>query len=272
MRTSVLTGLFTCAMIFVVGSSGAEATTQTNLEATTPSSNTLLTIGNASETEKYPLLSVIEDSSTTEQEDVVEEKPVIRKHIVEKNQSLSKVAEIYETTWQRLYDKNTELENPNMIFQGQELIIPESEEVLEKRVFVEPEPVVVPAPTTSRRTAQAVKSTTTSTNATTNATPRGSSDGNRYVAGYCTWYVKNRRPDLPNNLGNASTWVSRAAAQGLPTGSTPRVGAVGQQGNHVVYIESVNGDGTVTVSDMNWSGLYVITNRTVPASNFSYIY
>jgi surface antigen len=80
------------------------------------------------------------------------------------------------------------------------------------------------------------------------------------------------RPDLPNNLGNANTWVSRAAAQGLATGSAPRVGAVGQQGMHVVYVEAVNGDGTVTISEMNHAGLYVRTVRTVPASTFMYIY
>jgi peptidoglycan DL-endopeptidase CwlO len=77
---------------------------------------------------------------------------------------------------------------------------------------------------------------------------------------------------LPNNLGNANTWVARAAAQGIPTGSAPRVGAIGQQGMHVVYVESVNGDGTVTVSEMNFRGRYVISSRTVPASTFRYIY
>ena len=77
---------------------------------------------------------------------------------------------------------------------------------------------------------------------------------------------------MPNNLGNANTWVARAAAQGMATGSTPRAGAVGQQGMHVVYVESVNGDGTVTISEMNHVGWNVVNQRTVPASNFQYIY
>lgn len=80
------------------------------------------------------------------------------------------------------------------------------------------------------------------------------------------------RPDLPNNLGNADTWVARAAAQGIPTGSAPRVGAIGQQGMHVVYVQSVNGNGTVTISEMNYQGLYIISTRTVPANSFMYIY
>jgi surface antigen len=96
--------------------------------------------------------------------------------------------------------------------------------------------------------------------------------GNSYTAGNCTWYAKSRRPDLPNNLGNAISWVSSARSQGLQTGSKPKVGAIGQQGNHVVYIEKINRDGSVLISEMNWEGLGVVSKRTVPASSFTYIY
>lgn len=102
------------------------------------------------------------------------------------------------------------------------------------------------------------------------------SAGNTYTAGNCTWYAKSRRPDLPNNLGNAKTWYSRAAAQGFSVGSAPKKGAIGVSFGgyygHVVYVEGVNPDGTVTISDMNYRGLYSITTRTVNASQFSYIY
>lgn len=200
------------------------------------------------------------------------EEPVT--HTVEVGENLSTIAKEHETTWRRIWDKNSELDNPDIIRVGQELVIPDDDEDLEPRPL--PEPVIVqpaePAQTAAQPPAASTRtSTNTVTSSTTNA-PRGSSSGNLYTPGYCTWYVKNRRPDLPNNLGNADTWVARARAQGLPTGSTPRVGAVGQQGMHVVYVERVNGDGTVTVSEMNWHGLYVISSRTVPASNFMYIY
>lgn len=257
MRIAVLTGVFACAVIFAVGTAKADAATLQTTEAT-PSVSTIERMVAVAETNKSPLLeisTVEEEAETTSTVDV----PTISKHIVGENETLSKIAESYGTTWQRIFDKNIQLENPNVINQGTELIIPEAEEVLEKREFIAPEPVV-----TQPRSKATLNSR--------NAAPRGSSSGNGYVAGYCTWYVKNRRPDLPNNLGNAYTWVSRAASQGLATGSTPKVGAVGQQGNHVVYVESINGDGTVTISDMNWSGRYVITTRTVPASNFLYIY
>lgn len=103
------------------------------------------------------------------------------------------------------------------------------------------------------------------------------SSGNTYDAGYCTWYVKNKRPDIPNNLGNANTWYSRAAAQGWNVGSAPKKGAVGTSTRgalgHVVYVEGVSLDGLyVTISEMNYRGLYITSTRTVHYSEFVYIY
>jgi surface antigen len=187
--------------------------------------------------------------------------PQIIEHKIAENETLSDIAKKYDTTWKRIYDKNESIVSPDIISPGEIIIIPSAEEELSPRDLPEPivqEPIL---DETKSNPAQTKKSSAPISVA-----------GNKYVAGYCTWYVKNRRPDLPNNLGNAISWVSRAAAQGLATGSTPRVGAAGQQGNHVVYVESVNGDGTVTISDMNFSGWNVVTTRTVPASNFSYIY
>jgi surface antigen len=100
---------------------------------------------------------------------------------------------------------------------------------------------------------------------------RGSVAGNGYAPGYCTYYVKNRRPDIPNNWGNANQWVYSAQASGYSTGATPAAGAIGAQGNHVVYVESVSGD-MVTISEMNYGGLWNMNTRTVPASTFYYIY
>lgn len=185
--------------------------------------------------------------------------PAVVKYKIVENDSLSKIAEAHGTTWKRLFDKNVAIANPDLLVVGAELVIPTPEEILTERVVAEPpKPVAPVAKTASARTYV--------------AKAPGSSAGNKYVAGYCTWYVKNMRPSLPNNLGNAYSWVSNAAAQGMATGSTPRVGAVGQAGNHVVYVESVNGDGTVTISEMNHKGLYVRTERTLPASYFTYIY
>lgn len=95
--------------------------------------------------------------------------------------------------------------------------------------------------------------------------------GNGYFQ--CAGYVKDRRPDIPNGWGNAGSWYSSALAAGWATGSEPRAGAVAwlKGGNHVAYVESVHGDGTITVSDVNWNGAGV-TYRQTPASEWLYIY
>lgn len=103
-----------------------------------------------------------------------------------------------------------------------------------------------------------------------------STAGNTYSYGYCTWYVKNQLSWVPNGLGNANTWFYRAQRMGLSTGTTPRVGAVGTSESgplgHVVVVRAVHGDGTITVSEMNYRGWNQISSRTVSANAFRYIY
>lgn len=101
---------------------------------------------------------------------------------------------------------------------------------------------------------------------------RTSDTGNLYAQGNCTFYSKSRRPDLPNNLGNANTWVTRASSQGYSTGTKPVAGAIGQKRNHVVYVESVNSDGTFNLSEWNYRNLYETTYRTVSSVGWRFIY
>ncbi len=96
--------------------------------------------------------------------------------------------------------------------------------------------------------------------------------GNGYTYGYCTWHAANRRiaigRPIPKNLGNAITWLRAAQAAGIPTGSTPRAGAVLWHGDigglgHVAFVEKVNADGSILVSDMNYPIWGRVTYRTV---------
>lgn len=103
---------------------------------------------------------------------------------------------------------------------------------------------------------------------------------NGYDFGYCTYWVAKLRAQngnpVPMNLGNASTWAVRAAAMGLPTGSEPRVGAAvvtSTRGwGHVAYVTAVNGDGTITISEMNREGWNRVSSRTLADTGFRYIY
>jgi len=257
MRISVLTGLFACTLVFVGGSASAEPSVSVNEKTTEKTVVEILGLQNS--TALAVIDSVVKKESTPPE-------PVVIKHVVAKDETLSDIAKANNIEWQRIFDKNTTLINPNVIDVGLELVIPAVDEQLV------PRELPTPAPEPVKQIVAKPKSVNSESTTAKTATSRGTSTGNGYVAGYCTWYVKNRRPDLPNNLGNASSWVSRASAQGISTGSSPAVGAVGQRGNHVVYVESINGDGTINISDMNHRALYEITNRTVNASDFSYIY
>lgn len=177
--------------------------------------------------------------------------PVV--YTVVEGDNLTKIGTAYNVEWQRLWAKNTQLTHPDRIDIGDKITIPEQ---LEREI-----PASVSLPTI-----------------TPNVAPRMSFDGsNTYDYGYCTWYVKNRRgASLPNGLGNANTWYYRAAASGMAVGSVPRPGAVGTTTagslGHVVYVESVNADGSINISEMNYKGWGIQSSRTTSASEFLYIY
>lgn len=181
-------------------------------------------------------------------------KPVI--YAVVEGDNLTQIGTKYNVEWQRLWAKNTQLDNPDLIHAGDQITIPEPSEQLSR-----PIPATVSLP-----------------DKTPDVAPLRSYDSsNTYDYGYCTWYVKNRRgASLPNSLGNANTWYARAQAMGMAVGSTPKPGAAGTttRGSlgHVVYVESVNGDGTINISEMNYQGWGVVDYRTVSASEFLYIY
>ncbi|MBM2821124.1 MAG: amidase [Candidatus Berkelbacteria bacterium] len=97
----------------------------------------------------------------------------------------------------------------------------------------------------------------------------GEFKGNSFPYGYCTYYVAIKRPIFWR--GNAITWLSGARSAGFATGDTPQAGAImvtseGGAAGHVAMVDAVNGDGTITVSEMNYSGFGVISSRTISAS------
>lgn len=108
--------------------------------------------------------------------------------------------------------------------------------------------------------------------------------GNGYDYGYCTWWAAVRRAQIgrpiPSNLGNASTWKVLAQRAGLGVGNTPAAGAViwtppRDYYGHVGFVESVNPDGSVNISEMNTAGWGVVSRKTLSAADaarYGYIY
>jgi surface antigen len=252
MRKTTMVALFACALIPLMSVSSADALSLDFISTTEIKEGSI---------EK----SVLDMLSPEEEEDMeaakpkvvkedVEVRPSVVEHVVKGGDSLESIAKKYDVSWKRIYSKNTNIDNPDVIAKGLTLVIPDAEETLKERALPEPAPVVAKAAPVAYVQAPA------------------SSAGNLYTYGYCTWYVANKRPDMPNNLGDARTWVARAAAQGYTTGSVPIAGAIGALNNHVVYVERINSDGTVLISEMNRAGWNVKSTRTVPASTFNYIY
>lgn len=106
--------------------------------------------------------------------------------------------------------------------------------------------------------------------------------GCRQCVSYTAYKAGAKTGNYPRYWGNANMWPSSARKAGIPTGSTPRVGSVGVISagayGHVVWVEAVNGDGTVDISQYNYfnaggSGWGHYSKMRVSASTYdTYIY
>ncbi len=80
---------------------------------------------------------------------------------------------------------------------------------------------------------------------------------NRECVSYTAWKVYESGRDMPywGGYGNANQWDDNARAAGIPVDTNPRAGDVAiknsQPYGHAMYVESVNGDGTINISQYN---------------------
>lgn len=80
---------------------------------------------------------------------------------------------------------------------------------------------------------------------------------NRECVSYVAFKVATAYGNMPywGGVGNANQWLSNAYRLGIPTGQTAKVGAVavlnGGPYGHVAWVDSVNGDGTINISQYN---------------------
>jgi surface antigen len=104
----------------------------------------------------------------------------------------------------------------------------------------------------------------------------------KYAYGNCTRYAYNRRAELGKPVGsmwgNACSWAASGRAAGFRVDNTPEFGAVfvenGWCYGHVGVVESVNSDGSITISEMNNYGCggYNIVNLRRVTNPGDYLY
>ena len=80
----------------------------------------------------------------------------------------------------------------------------------------------------------------------------------RQCVSYTAWKVYQKNGFMPywGGAGNANQWPGNARKAGIPVSSTPRAGSVGVimagQYGHTVWVESVNANGTINISQYNY--------------------
>lgn len=103
--------------------------------------------------------------------------------------------------------------------------------------------------------------------------------GNSYAWGNCTQYVYNRITQLGGhvdlNMGNGQDWGYTGVSRGYEVSNTPKAGtavsfsagvlAADPTYGHVAFVEHVNEDGSILISEMNAQGLNVVSTRTIQA-------
>lgn len=110
----------------------------------------------------------------------------------------------------------------------------------------------------------------------------------RNCTSYVAWRINARTP-FSNNMrgpngkvghfGNAGNWSANAKAIGFTVNTTPKVGSIAQWNfsetsggyGHVAYVDRVNSDGSVLISEYNWGVKYGYSQRTVRAPRYIHI-
>jgi LysM repeat protein len=184
------------------------------------------------------------------------EEPKTIQHIVVEGESLSKIAKQYNTTWQRLWQRNTQLTNQDKLNIGEKLVIPSETDVLADRPLY-----TLPVTVTKREPIG-------------NSPRQVSVQGNGYDYASCTYWVKQWKPEV-GNWGNAKNWGYAAQAEGWTVSDTPIVGAVawttrGDYG-HVGLVIGV-GNGTIILKEGNFDWNGSVRTIEVPVGAYRYIF
>ena len=186
-------------------------------------------------------------------------------YTIKEGDSVSSIAEKYGSSSDEIEEKNNL--SARGVVAGTKIVVPGGVvPETERPEYVPPAPVTTPTYTY-----------------TTSTIALSYSGSNPMPFGWCTWYAWQRRYELgmplPTGLGNARYWDDQLYGS-YRIDRNPEPGAVfvaeGGYYGHVGIVESVNGDGTITISDMNGpQGWGRIAEHTLSASewgNYSFIH
>ncbi len=81
---------------------------------------------------------------------------------------------------------------------------------------------------------------------------------------------------MPYGYGDAKNWDDKARSQNIPVDGNPRPGDIAVSNNgtwgHVMYVESVNDNGTINISQYNVSLNGSYSEATISAAGLSFIH
>lgn len=203
-------------------------------------------------------------------------------HNVKDGDSVESIADKYQSDKTQIVMFN-DLELSG-ITAGQQLILPDGTLPTEEQPGY-----IAPTPTNTMHVSSSSQSSSSSlVNGYSPVTT--SAGGNAYAFGNCTSWAYERRAQLGHPVGsywgNAATWDSFGRAAGYAVDKTPTVGSVFQMPafidaytgsyGHVGIVESINPNGSIYVSEMNYAGNFNrVTYRTIPAGQaalYNYIH
>ncbi len=180
------------------------------------------------------------------------------KHRVESGDTVKSLAKKYKTNEQKIISFNN-LPADGEMKKGEEIIIPDGERDDQSRYRN------AEADLYAKLTGKTLDAPVASVE---NSKKLYQYPAHKFPYGWCTWYVATRR-HVPWG-GNAGTWIYHAKSYGAQTGRSPRVGAIMVTGEsrwgHVAIVEKVK-DGNITVSEMNYKGWGVKSQRTLSSSS-----
>lgn len=99
---------------------------------------------------------------------------------------------------------------------------------------------------------------------------------NRECVSYTAFRVYSSGRNVPLGLGDANNWPLQAKAQGVAVDGNPKVGDVairyGDDHGHSMYVESINNNGTINISQYNAHKTGTFSQATITTAGLVFIH